>query len=71
MTIHALGYIEFRTHSVAVSRDTDTLCIYCFKHTHDRCDLESFSDLDVAADYILEPFPSIVYELVFPGDQPE
>jgi len=71
MTIHALGYIQFKTHSVSISRDCDHLRIYCFKHTVDRCDLESFTDIELAAEYILAPFPSIVYELQFPGDQPE
>jgi hypothetical protein len=70
MTIHALGYIEFKTHSVAISKDSRSLRIYCFKHTQDRCDLESFTDIELAAEYILNPFPSIVYELVFPRDQP-
>jgi hypothetical protein len=68
MTIHALGYIQFKTHSVAVSKDSDTLRIYCFKSTHTRCDIESFIDLELAADYILEPFPVLVYELVLGGE---
>lgn len=68
MTIQALGYIQFKTHSVAVSKDTDTLRIYCFKATDTRCDIESFIDLELAADYILAPFPVLVYELVLGGE---
>ena len=68
MTIQALGYIQFKTHSVAVSKDTDTLRVYCFKATDTRCDIESFIDLELAADYILEPFPVLVYELVLGGE---
>jgi hypothetical protein len=68
MTIHSLGYIQFKTHSVAVSKDSDTLRIYCFKATDTRCDIESFVDLELAADYILAPFPVLVYELVLGGE---
>ena len=68
MTIQALGYIQFKTHSVAVSKDSDTLRIYCFKATATRCDIESFIDLELAADYILAPFPVLVYELVMGGE---
>ena len=67
MTIHKLGYIQFKTHSVSVCKDDD-LRIYCFKSTKTRCDYQSFDSQELAADYILAPFPSVVYELVFPED---
>lgn len=68
MTIRTLGYIQFKTHSVTISKDSEDHRIYCFKHTDTRCDLESFTDEDQAADYILRPFPALVYELVLGGD---
>lgn len=68
MTIHSLGYIQFKTHRVLVSKDPDHDRIYCFKHTDTRCDLESFDSEDMAADYILRPFPALVYELKLGGE---
>lgn len=68
MTIHSLGYIEFKTHRVLVSKDSDHDRIYCFKHTDNRCDLASFDSEDQAADYILAPFPALVYQLVIGGE---
>jgi hypothetical protein len=68
MTIQSLGYIKFRTHTVAVSQDSVTAHIYCFKHTATRCELESFVDQDSAAEYILTPLPTVGYHLVLPGD---
>ena len=68
MTIKALGYVQFKTHQVYISQDTDTQLIHCFKATKDRCDMQTFTDQDAACDYILEPFKSIVYELVIAGE---
>ena len=68
MTIRTLGYIQFKTHSVTISKDSEDHRIYCFKHTHSRCDIESFTNEDQAADYIMAPFPALVYELVLGGD---
>jgi hypothetical protein len=68
MTIRALGYIQFKTHRVLVSKDTDHDRIYCFKATDTRCDIESFDSEELAADYILAPFPALVYELVLGGE---
>lgn len=68
MTIRTLGYIQFKTHSVTISKDDSCSRIYCFKHTHSRCDLESFDSEDLAADYAMTPFPALVYELTLSGD---
>ena len=68
MTIRTLGYIQFKTHSVAISKDSDDHRIYCFKSTRNRCDLESFDDEESAAEFILTPFPTVVYELKMPGE---
>lgn len=67
-SIKSLGYIQFRTHRVHVSRDLDTDCIVCFKSTQTRCDIESFSDYEEAVDYILEPLDSLVYYVDVDGD---
>lgn len=69
MTIKALGYVQFKTHQVYISQDDTTQLIHCFKATKDRCDMQTFTDQDAACDYILEPFKSIVYELVIPEDR--
>jgi hypothetical protein len=68
MTIRTLGYIQFKTHNVSISQDTDTQLIHCFKATQTRCDLQTFTDQEEACDYILAPFNSLVYELVIPED---
>jgi len=68
MTIRALGYIEFSTHKVTISKDDSSSRIYCFKSNDHRCDIESFTDEDMAADYILAPFPVLVYRLVLDGE---
>ena len=68
MTIHTIGYIQFKTHSVAISKDSEDHRIYCFKSTPTRCDYESFIDEHMAAEYILEPFPTVIYELKIPGE---
>lgn len=56
-----VGHIRFRTHAVHINQDPDTGIIHCFKYTHTLCDLESFTDYDLAADYIAAPFCSWVY----------
>ena len=70
MHIQSLGYIQFKTHQVAVSRDLDNLHILCFKSTDSRCDFDSFTTEEEAVNYILEPFPSLVYQLKLPGTKP-
>ena len=67
-----IGYIQFKTHTVLISKDLDDPCrIYCFKTASSRCDIESFTDELSAADYILEPMPSTVYYLKITGENPE
>lgn len=68
MAIRALGYVQFKTHQVYISQDTDSSVIHCFKATNSRCDMQTFDNEDAACDYILEPFNTIVYELVIPED---
>jgi len=67
-----IGYIQFKTHTVLISKDSsEPDRIYCFKTTDTRCDIESFTDELSAADYILEPMPSVVYYLKITGENPE
>jgi len=68
MTIQPIGYVQFKTHQVYISKDLDTDLIHCFKATDDRCDLQTFDNEDAASDYILEPFNNIVYHLVIAGE---
>jgi len=62
--IQQLGYIQFRTHRVLISKDSDSDRIVCFKTTIDnqRCDLGSFDSESQAADYIIEPMPEGIWE---------
>jgi hypothetical protein len=68
MTIRKLGYVQFKTHQVYISKDIDTSIIHCFKATDDRCDMRTFDNEDAACDYILTPFDNIVYHLVIAGE---
>ena len=68
MTIQALGYVQFKTHQVYVSKDSATDYIHCFKATPTRCDMQIFEDEESACDYILAPLPTLVYELIIAED---
>ena len=68
MTIQPIGYVQFKTHQVYISKDLDSNLIHCFKATDNRCDLQTFDNEDAASDYILEPFNNIVYHLVIAGE---
>ena len=68
MTIQPIGYVQFKTHQVYISKDLDSNLIHCFKATDNRCDLQTFDNEDAASDYILEPFNNIVYQLVIAGE---
>ena len=61
MTMETLGWIEFKTHRVVVSRDDLTDRIYCFKHTKSRCEFDSFASEELAAEYIIEPLATVQY----------
>jgi len=56
-----IAHMQFRTHAVHIRQDPESGRIYCFKYTPSRCDLASFESGDQAADYILEPFTSLVW----------
>jgi hypothetical protein len=71
MHIQSLGYIHFKTYQVAISKDLDNDHILCFKSTRDRCDFDLFTTEAEAVDYILTPFPSLVYQIVMPEAKPE
>lgn len=68
MTINTVGYVTFKTHQVHISKDSDSDRIYCFKSTHTRCDYAIFDSEDSACEYILSPFPALVYQVVLSGD---
>jgi hypothetical protein len=67
-SIKTLGYVQFATHRVDVSHDDASDQYVCFKSTDTRCDFETFQEIESAVDYILEPMPSLVYNLVLGGD---
>lgn len=58
--------IAFKTHRATVSVNDSK--IYCFKYVNDRCDFEIFDDYESAKEWIISPFPSIVYRTVL--DEP-
>jgi hypothetical protein len=60
-SIKSLGYIQFKTHRVHVGQDLDSDCYVCFKSTVSRCDIDSFTSIEAAVEYILEPLPSVAY----------
>jgi hypothetical protein len=68
MTIRTVGYVTFNTHQVHISKDDSSQLIHCFKSTHSRCDYAIFDSEDSASEYILEPFPRLVYQLVLTED---
>jgi len=51
-----IAHIRFRTHSVHITQDPSSGLVHCFKYAQTCCDLESFTDIDLAADYIALPF---------------
>lgn len=69
MTIRTVGYVTFKTHQVHISKDSDSDRIYCFKSTRSRCDYAVFESEDSACEYILEPFPALVYQVVLSEDR--
>lgn len=69
--LEQLGWVQFRTHRVIVSKDDVSDRIYCFKHTGRRCEFASFDREDEAADYIIMPLPSVEYYVNFGEEDPE
>jgi hypothetical protein len=55
--------IFFSTHRVSITiRDK---WIHCFKYNNDQCTYEIFENLEEAQEWIIQPFPDMVYKLVF------
>lgn len=71
MTIETLGYVQFRTHRVIVSKCDVSDRIYCFKHTPTRCDLASFDSEAEAGEYIITPMETLQYYVEFDKDDEE
>lgn len=71
MTILRLGSVIFPTHAVVVSKDLDSDRIYCFKMNTDRCDLDSFTTENEAAEYCITPLATMGYRLVIDGEESE
>ena len=70
MTIQALGYIKFRSHSVHVSKDSDSSRLYCFKQNgRNQCDWSYFDTESDACDYILEPLPEAHWIVEIPESE--
>ena len=56
--------VQYKTHAVRVTHNTDSGRITCFKFNNQKCEIECFTDYDQAADYILDPLPVFHYEVV-------
>ena len=54
--------IKFPSYAVRVSIDSKGR-IHCFKYNARSCDFEIFKDQFEASDYILEPLPTVYYEV--------
>ena len=59
--------ITFKTHGVVVEVVDNS--IYCFKHNDKICSLEIFDDYDTMIEWVLEPFPSLMFGLVIENDK--
>ena len=66
--IEKLALIRFVTHAVHITRDVEAGLVHCFKYNQTRCDMESFTDLDLASDYILEPLPTLTWAVTVEED---
>jgi hypothetical protein len=62
--------IKFLTHSVHVWIDSD-LKIHCFKYNGHGCDFDIFTDRWLASDWILEPLPTIRWQVTIDRDLPD
>lgn len=56
-------HIRFPTHNIHLSMEDESGIVHCFKYTDSRCDLESFTDLDELADWLMLPLPKLVYQV--------
>lgn len=60
----SLYHVQFRTHGVSVTKTEDGR-IHVFKYNDRCCDLDSFDTQDEAEEYILEPFSTLSYAIIF------
>jgi hypothetical protein len=54
--------LQFKTHKANMYMIGPT--IYCFKYANDRCDLASFTNPEEAREWLITPFPTVVYKTV-------
>ena len=62
--------IKFTTHAAHITVE-ESGCIHVFKYNNSSCDMDVFNSQFDAADYILEPLPSIYYRVTVTGDEEE
>jgi len=60
----ATATIQFGSHSVRIKVNEQGV-ISVFKHVNQYCEYELFTDQDLAADYIITPFPTHHYSIVW------
>jgi hypothetical protein len=53
--------VKFPSHYVRITVEDDV--IHCFKYNKVCCDFDTFTDQNLAGDYILEPLPTIYYRV--------
>jgi hypothetical protein len=63
----ATATITFGSHSVRI-RVNEEGTISVFKHMDRWCEYELFTDQDEAADYIIKPFTTMHYRIVWTED---
>lgn len=62
MILRDMATITFQTHRCTIRKDEDSR-VYVFKHTNERCDLNSFDTVEEAVEWIIESMPSISWYL--------
>lgn len=60
MKLEDIATITFHTHRCTIRQDEEDR-VYVFKHTDNRCDLDSFDTVPEAVEWIIEGLPSLVW----------
>lgn len=61
MAYQFLAEMTFRTHKNIIHIMDDKF--YCFKYTNERCDIMSFTNQKECVEWIITPFPSLIYHV--------
>jgi hypothetical protein len=64
--LEPLAHINYRTHSVHISKDISSGSIHCFKYDRSHCDYSVFKEdeYESCSDYILSPLPDMQWGFI-------